>query len=300
MAMKINSLSYTFKEALKNLWRNRMMSFASISSVSATLLILGIIIVLIVNINSITSVASDQFQVVQVFMEDGVTSEQMNSMTEFISSLDGVKDIKYESKEDALEMMKEQWQEYGYLLDGLEENPLPNSLTIALDELLYADYVVDQVGKLENIEDIKYYQDTVQKIITITSFVKNAGLAIIFVLIFISTFIIHNTIKLAVNARRKEIGIMKYVGATNWFVKWPFLVEGTILGIIGALISTGMMYLIYKYTLNVLNTEFYVIIAAYLVPLMTVIKDLLSIFLVVGAGIGALGSIWSMKRYLEV
>ena len=102
-------------------------------------------------------------------------------------------------------------------------------------------FVVDQISNMDHIEDIKYYQDTVQKIISITGFIRTAGLAIIFALIFISTFIIHNTIKLAVNARRKEISIMKYVGATNWFVKWPFLVEGTFLGVIGALISTGLM-----------------------------------------------------------
>ncbi len=141
----------------------------------------------------------------------------------------------------------------------------------------------------------------VLKIIEVTNYIKNIGMVIIFVLVAISTFIIHNTIKLAVNARRREIGIMKYVGATSWFVRWPFLLEGTLLGgMFGAVLAIGVLHIGYSYTYSMFTSKFYVLIAAYLVSAQTVTADLFVIFLMIGAGIGALGSLLSMRRYLHV
>jgi cell division transport system permease protein len=129
---------------------------------------------------------------------------------------------------------------------------------------------------------------------------RKAGMIIMFVLIAISTFIIHNTIKLAVNARRREINIMKYVGATNWFIRWPFLTEGTLLGMMGAGVSTLVMKFLYTYVYDLLNSDFYALISAYVVKPEVLIGDLIFLFFIIGAGIGALGSIWSMRKYLNV
>ncbi len=298
--MKISQFSYTIRESIKNLWRNRLMSFASMSSVAATLMILGIIFILILNISSLAQGAKDQFDTIQVYLVDDLDGQQVDQLGEELYKLEGVKEIYFETKQDALNKMKLEWEDNAYLLEGLEENPLPNSYIVTLYDIGYAEYVVDEIRQMSGVEEVKFYQDVVLKILEITNYIKNIGMIIIFILVAISTFIIHNTIKLAVNARRREIGIMKYVGATSWFVRWPFLLEGTLLGIFGALIAIGILYVGYSYTYAMFTSKFYVLIAAYLVTAKSVISDLLVIFVVIGAGIGALGSLLSMRRYLHV
>ncbi len=298
--MKISQIGYTIRESFKNLWRNRLMSVASVSSVAATLLILGIIFVLILNVTAIAEGAKDQFDSIQVYLTDDVDYDTIQQVGDKIYQLDGVKEVYFETKQQALEKMKLDWDQNAYLLEGLRENPLPNSYIVTLYDIGYTDYVVGEINGFTGVEEVKYYQEIVLKIMEVTNFIRNIGMVVIFILIAISTFIIHNTIKLAVNARRREITIMKYVGATSWFVRWPFLLEGTLLGIIGAILACGVLYVAYGYAYELLNTHFYVLIAAYLIPVMSVIQDLAILFVVIGAGIGALGSLWSMRRYLKV
>lgn len=277
-----------------------MMSFASMSSVAATLLILGIIFILILNISSLAQGAKDQFDTIQVYLVDELEGNQVEYIGEQLYQLEGVKEIYFETKQDALNKMKLEWEENGYLLEGLEENPLPNSYIVTLYDIGYSEYVVEEIRQISGVEEVKFYQDVVLKIIEVTNYIKNIGMVIIFILVAISTFIIHNTIKLAVNARRREIGIMKYVGATSWFVRWPFLLEGTLLGMFGAILAIGVLHIGYSYTYSMFTSKFYVLIAAYLVSAQTVTADLFVIFIMIGAGIGALGSLLSMRRYLHV
>jgi cell division transport system permease protein len=291
---------FTFKEAMKGLWRNRMMSIASITSVAATLIILGIIFTIIININSISQSAKDQFDSIQAYIDEETTLEEIQVLKSQIESFEGVQQVIYESKSDALANMKESWEENAYLLEGLEENPLPSSLIVYLTDIYYSEEVLKEMESLAGIEEIKSYQDIVETLLSTTDLIRKAGMAVIFVLIAISTFIIHNTIKLTVNSRRKEINIMKYVGATNWFIRWPLLLEGTILGLLGAAISTLIIKYGYEYLYQVLGTDFYAIISAYIIPPTAVIEDILFLFVVIGAGIGALGSILSMRKYLNV
>lgn len=298
--MRIKSLGYNIKECFKNLWRNRMMSIASISSVAATLLILGIIFVLIVNISSMTQVAKDQFDTIQVYLDDDLSIEQIEDIGTKIFKLQGVKDVVFETKEEALDKMKLDWDQNGYLLDGLESNPLPNSYIVMLDDINYADYIVSSIEGSQGIEEVKYYQEVIENIIKVTEVIRQVGLFIMVVLIAISTFIISNTIKIAVHARRREINIMKYVGATNWFIRGPFLLEGIILGLIGALLSSTLIYFAYKYSYEAIMDQFYMFISAYLIRTQVIIKDVVFIFVVIGSGIGALGSITSLRKYLKV
>ena len=298
--MKIRSIRYTLKESMKNLWRNRLMSLASMSSVAATLLILGIIFILIVNINSLAQGAKEQFDAVQVYLKDDLETSGIEAIGQEIYALEGVREVVFETKEDAMEKMKAQWQENGYLLDGLETNPLPDSFIITLNDIGFANYVVRNIEKIEGVEEVKYYQEIIERMMNIADMIRTVGLVVMFTLVALSTFIINNTVKLAVNARRREINIMKYVGATNWFVRWPFLVEGTVLGLLGALVSAGVIYALYQYLHTVLSSQFYVLIAAYLVSVESVMVDIMILFVVIGSGIGILGSILSMKKYLNV
>ena len=299
--MMIRSALYVLKQAFTNLWRNRTMSIASITSVSATLLILGIIFLLIINISNLADFASDQFDVVQVFLEDGLTNEEMREIGNNMHAIDGVSSVTFETKEQALEKMKTEWKDQASVLAGLEErNPLPNSYIVQMDNLVYSDSIVNKIISYEGIEEVKYYQDVIEKIRNITKFIRDLGLTLIVILLFVSTFVISNTIKLAVTARKNEIQIMKYVGATHWFIRWPFILEGTLLGLFGASVAMMLIYLGYSYTYELLTSQFYVIIAAYIVPVNSIMTDLLEVFIPVGAGIGALGSLWGVKKYLNV
>ena len=276
------------------------MSIASVSSVASALLVLGVVFILIININSITQGAKEQYDTIQVYLADGLSEAETQGIGKQLSALSGVADIRYETKDEALEKMQSSWANNSYLLDGLEENPMPNSYVLTLQSLNTAGFVAEAAGKMTGVEDVKYYRDVIERMLKISELIRNTGLVIIFLLLFLSTFIINNTVKLAVTARRREINIMKFVGATNWFVRWPFIVEGTLLGLFGGLIALGVVMLLYQYVYGMVTDQFYALIAAYIVSTKIVLRDLSLIFIVVGSGIGALGSILSMRKHLNV
>lgn len=297
--MKFKSFGYLIKEGFKNLWRNRMMSLASIGSVTATLIILGMIFVMILNINNFAEWAKDQFDTIKVYLNDDVTDERIKDIKKEINQIIGINDIKFESKEDALEIMKQRWGKHGYLLEGLETNPLPNSYIVYLENIEDSEKIVKQLQSISGVEEVKFYKDVIDKLVSITNLVKIIGLTIIVILIAISIFIIGNTIKLTVFARKREINIMKYVGATNWFIRWPFFIEGTVLGLIGAGLGILIIYTAYRYIYNVVTTNLYVMLTAYMMPVDVILNNIIVLFLVLGTGIGALGSLMSMRKYLK-
>ncbi len=297
----IRGMIYTIKQAFINLWRNRGMTVASLLTVTATLLVLGVVFILIVNISNFSEYANDQFDSIQVFLEDGLTNAEMREIGEEILKIDEVANVTFESKTQALEKMKIQWKEHASVLAGLEErNPLPNTYVVNIDNLIYSDSIVRKIEKINGIEMIKYYKEVIQKIENITFVIRSIGLGIIALLLFVSTFAINNTIKLGVAAREEEISIMKYLGATHWFVRWPFLVEGTMIGLLGALLSMFLMEIGFSKLYEVLTNDYYVLIAAYIVPVKAIMRDLFEVFVPVGAGVGALGSLWGVRKYLNV
>jgi cell division transport system permease protein len=291
---------YSVSETLKSLFRNRMMSFASITSVAASLLILGIIMSVILNINSFSEGIKHQFDSIDVYIQEDLTQNEILTLGDSIQNINGVHSVIFETKDQALENLKIDFEDYSYLLEGLEYNPFPNTYIINLEDVIYADSIVNQLKNLEGIEEVKYYKDLINRIIDLTSYVRNIGLVLTLFLAAIATFIINNTIKLTINARRREISIMKYVGATSWYIRWPFILEGTILGFIGALISTGIIYLIYSYSFQLFTTQFYVVIAAYMLNVKTIVNEILTLNIIIGTGIGALGSMVSIRKYLNV
>ncbi|NMA04594.1 MAG: ABC transporter permease, partial [Clostridiales bacterium] len=247
--MKFRTITYMFRQGLTGLWRNRTMSIASIGTVAATLIILGLVITLVLNIGNMADLIQMQFDEIQVYLEDDLSVGEIDSVGKQIEKIKGVSGIIYESKEEALKKYKESWGKEGYLLDGLD-NTLPNSYIIQMDNLELADDIVEDLGSLEGIDEVKYYKEIVDQLLKIAGFVRTIGLIIILILIFVAIFIISNTIKLTLNARKQEIGIMKNVGATNWFIRWPFLFEGILLGLVGAVISIAIVYYGYQYAFN--------------------------------------------------
>lgn len=297
--MKFRTVTYMFRQGLTGLWRNRTMSIASIGTVAATLIILGLVITLVLNISNIAELVQMQFDEIQVYLEDDLSVGEIDSVGKQIEAIKGVSGVIYESKEEALKKYKESWGKEGYLLEGLD-NTLPNSYIIQMDNLELADDIVEELGFLEGIDEVKYYKEIVDQLLKIAGFVRTVGLIIILILIFVAIFIISNTIKLTLNARKQEIGIMKNVGATNWFIRWPFLFEGILLGLVGAVISIAIVYYGYQYAFNAITRRFYLMFSVYMVSVSDMMNKTMYIFAVLGMGVGALGSIFSLRRYLKV
>ncbi|MEN1759142.1 permease-like cell division protein FtsX [Anoxynatronum sibiricum] len=298
--MKLRSFQYILQQSFKGIWRNRGMSVASISSVAASLTILGLMMVLVLNMSHLAGLAQTQFDSVQVYLENDLTPDAIESLGQEMTAIAGVSYVLYESKESALAKMKDRWGTQGYLLDTLEENPLPNSYIVHVSHINVSDRVVSELNTLSGVDEIKYYRDIIDNLIRMAGLIRSVGLAVIVILIMITTFIISNTIKLTINARKREINIMKYVGATNWFVRWPFLIEGTLLGFIGAAIALGLVYMGYQSIFDMIATRFFVIFSAYLLTVEEMMRRTMVMFAVLGAGVGALGSIISLRRFLEV
>lgn len=195
--------------------------------------------------------------------------------------------------------MEGQVGDSGYLLDSLGNNPLPNSILITVSQLEAADQVVEEAARAEGIEDVKYYKETVEKLLKITNFIQIGALIIMVFLIVVAVVVVSNTIKLTVFARSREIAMMKYVGATNWFIRGPFLVEGMLIGMISALISVGIIAFTYSKISELIGQDVLIILSTPMVPVSFMTINLISIFLSVGISIGACGSIISMRRFLD-
>ena len=236
----IKSFFYSLKQALVQLNRNKTMALTSLFSITAMLLILGMFFILVVNVNLLTESAKDQFDMVEVYMLDDATDDQINTIMDSVKTLDYTDTVEFLDKDDAMDEMKDRWGDNGYLLDGLQENPLPRSIRITLKNIEDSQELVDYVSNFEGIEKVKYNQSEINKILKITNSIQVGALVIIVFLIFVSIIVVSNTVKLTVLARGREISIMKYVGATNWFIRGPFLIEGIIIGILAALISAGV------------------------------------------------------------
>lgn len=299
MNMNFRILKNIIKQGFQGVWRNRGMGLASISSITAVLIILGIVLIMVLSINNVVIDTKSRFDEVQIFLEDEITDEQLARIENEAKNTQGVLSVVFQSKEQALETMKKQWEEDAYLLEGLETNPLPNSLIVQLKDIEYADLVVDKVSGFQGIEEIKYNKDIIDKLILFSNYIRAGGLVIVAILILVSIFIISNTIKITVTARRREIDIMKYVGATNGYIRGPFIIEGLVFGLIGAIISILIVYYGYGYFFNRVNDRLYVLFTVYLVPPKVLMKDIAIIFTSIGLGIGTIGSLVSLKRFLN-
>lgn len=300
MNMSFRIFKNILKQGFQGMWRNRGMGIASVGSITAVLIILGMVLIMILSINNIVSETQNKFDEIQVFLKDGIKEEEIENIGNKIKSSDGVKSVKFLTKDEAMQDMKEDWGEEGDLLEGLEENPLPNSYIIQLEDIEYADAVVENIKGVKGIEEVKYYRDIIEKLLSTANYIRITGIIIIVILMAVSVFIISNTIKITVTARKREVNIMKYVGATNGYIRGPFIIEGILLGLIGAILSILIVNYGYDYLFKVINEKLYVIFTVYLVAPYALLKDISIMFIAIGAGIGTLGSLVSLKRFLNV
>ena len=299
--MKYNIFGYLIGEGFSNVFKNKKSTGASLMIMCATMIIFGIFLILGENINHIVKEVEDA-QGIEVFIKDDATEEQVKKMEENIRAIDGVSTVVYKSKEEALEQMKEWLGERQDLLAGYEENNIfPASYVVNLSNLEKSKEIQDQILTFEGVKKITSKDETVTALINLANGIKVVTGVILILLVIISIFIISNTIKLTVHARRKEISIMKYVGATNGFIRWPFIVEGMIIGILASAISIVIVGISYTYIANQLvNSEFMQTIKMSLVTFRDMFNLIIFVYMLLGIGIGALGSIISMRKYLKV
>lgn len=295
----IRALGYTIKQAFVQTVRNKTMMFTSLFAITAMMLILGLFLIMAVNVNIMTRSAEDQFDMVEIYLEDDDTDAQVEELKNDIENLGYIKSVDYVSKDEAMKIMRKRWGDKGYLLDGLSANPLPASLQVRLKDIKDADRLVTYSSKLEGVEDVAYRQDDINKILRITNAIQIGALIVIIFLVIVSVIVVANTIRLTVLARGREISIMKYVGATNWFIRGPFLTEGIFIGVISALVSTAVVGGLYDAFVQNASQKLLVMFSTRLVPVSFLVGNITIIFLALGISIGAIGSIISMRRFLD-
>lgn len=300
--MKYSIFGYLIGEGFRNFFKNKKSTAASLIIMCATMFIFGIFFLIGENVNYIIEqVQSDQ--AMQIFINPEATDEQEKELEAKIRGIQYVNTVDYVSQEQALNDMKSWLGEDSSLLDPYsgEENPFKASYVITLTDLTKSDEVEQQISSFENVASITVGNDTINKLVDIANGIRTATGVILVLLILISIFIIANTIKLTVHARRKEISIMKYVGATNGFIRWPFMVEGILIGIIAALITVVVLGFTYNFIAGgMTNGGTMATLDLSLLTFSDMLSTLLTVYIVMGIGIGTIGSAISMRKYLEV
>ena len=293
--MKGASLKYLTKEGFRNVWVNRLMSLASVTVLLACLVIIGLGAMLYFNVNSLLDTIERQ-NVVMVYVSDSATEEQTTQMGNQIKVMDNIETCIFIPKEDAFQAQLESMGDDAVLLEGLDENPLPDAYKVVVADLSRFDETVEQLRKLDFVEKVRENDDVADKLVSIRRAVTIVSAGIVLLLFFVSLFIISNTIKITMFSRKLEISIMKAVGATNWFIRWPFMVEGVLLGIIAGVVSFGVLAGLYQGMVLLFNNMLAlfnpVAFADYSIPIFI-------IFIAVGVFTGSFGSLISMGKYLK-
>ena len=300
--MKYSIFGYLIGEGFRNFFKNKKSTAASIIIMCATMFIFGIFFLIGENVNYIIGQVQSE-QAIQVFINPEATPEQQTELEQKIKSIQYVNTVEYVSQEQALNEMREWLGDSASVLDSYsgDQNPFKASFVVTLTDLTKNEEVQRQINTFENVASIEAGNKTVNTLVNIANGIRTATGVILVLLILISIFIIANTIKLTVHARRKEISIMKYVGATNGFIRWPFMVEGIIIGIISALISIVILGFVYNFVADtIINSSMATTLQLNLLTFSNMLSMLLVVYIVMGTGIGAIGSAISMKKYLEV
>ena len=296
--MKVSSFKGFTIDAIKSLFRNKTISIATIVNIVVTLTIYGIFLILmnviVANVNDVES----RLQL-KVYLKENITVEQQQQIRDAIGSVEGIDDVYYESKTEALINFKNQLKDYAWMIEGYDENnnPLPSSYVIKIKTPEVSERIENAVEGFDGIDDIGSDKVLVKEVSKISTFIRIAWAILSFILIVVSLFLIMNTIKLTIYSRRKEIYIMKFVGATDWFIRWPFVIEGIILGVIGAIISLGIIYYGYFSVYSFLNDRN---LFSYLISPNVILIQLVMHFFLIGILVGIAGSIFSLRKFLKV
>ncbi len=296
-AMNLSTLSYYWREAFSSMFRNAWLSLASVGTVTISLLILGISLLLVMNAQAFTRSLESGVEI-RVFLDSGLSKVDVRDMERELKKTPGIATVEFIAKEEALTEMKKNLGDRQDILEGLEEeNPLPDAFRVKAEKADDVPALAAELEKVKGVDQINYGRGMVEKLLAVIKWVRLAGGGLIIVLGVAALLLISTTIRLSLFARRKEIGIMKYLGATNWFVRFPFLLEGMILGCTGAVIASALIYLGYISLVNRLDE---------VLPFVTLVTDRETLLTVIGALlglgvlVGILGSAFSIRKFLKV
>lgn len=295
--MKIRTTEYFIREVFLSLKRNNWMSVASIGTVAVSLFIFGMFLMLVMNMNKMAETLESQVQI-NVYLEDSVGREDARDIGRELEEMQGVEKVAFISREDAMERFKERLGDQSTLLDALEDtNPLPDAFEVTLTRPELVKTAAESIEQFDGVESAKYGQDFMEHLFEITRLIRIFGFSLMLVLALATLFIISNTIRLTVFARRKEIAIMKYVGATDWFIRWPFVLEGMVLGLFGSLLAAVLL----RATYTGIAGKVYETLAFFpLIPEQPFLTYITVIVILNGMAVGAVGSAVSIKRFLKV
>lgn len=297
--MRYNIITYLIGEGFKNILKNKKSTASSLAIMCMVMLVFGAFFIIGENINYIMNNIEDA-QAIQVFFEDDVTDEEAKSLGEQINKINGVNKIEFVSKSEAYNIVKTELLQKPELAVGYEDI-FPPSYIVTFTDLNLKDEVQKEIKKIDKVDSIESSNETMEKLMNLTKGIRIGTGILLVILVMVSIFIISNTIKLTVYSRRKEISIMKYVGATNNFIRWPFIVEGIIIGILSGAISLTIVGGGYNFIADqIVNSQFMKITNMSLVGFADMFNLIIIIYLLLGIGIGVIGSTISMRKYLKV
>ena len=297
--MKFNIVGYLIGEGFRNTFKNKKSTFSAMLVMCISMLIFGFFFIVGENVNHIMQTVENA-QAMQVFIKLDATEKEIQTMGEELKAIEGISKVEFLSKEDGFAEYKEKYGDKSYLIDPYEE-VIPDSYIINFTDLKLSNQVLEKVNQLENVKEISSANEVMDKLVKVTNGIRMVTIVILAGLVIGAIFIIANTIKLSVYARRKEISIMKYVGATNSFIRWPFIVEGMLIGILSAGISILIVGGLYRMVANgLLSSTTIQNLGITFVSFSDMFNMIIIVYLILGIGIGVLGSAMSMRKYLEV
>jgi len=289
---------FYIKEAFLSTKKNGIMSFATIISLTATLIIVGIFFLISLNVYLFLDDIESQLVAI-AYLKDDISEEDINKLVQDTSELQGVKEVRYISKEAAFQKLREDLSEHEDMLAGIPENPLPASIEILVTETGFLEEIAFQLNQYNGIEEVNYGGQLTKNLILVFDFVRNTGLAIISLLIFISVLIMVSVIKISVHSRHEEIEIMSLVGATSWFIRWPFIIEGFLKGLFSSFLAVIVLIKGYLYYMEKVRM---------IIPFLNIYSDQVILIRIavtitlLGVFIGIFGSMISLSkiRYEEL
>ncbi|MFC2947251.1 permease-like cell division protein FtsX [Virgibacillus sediminis] len=297
--MKFSTLTRHLREGAKNIFRNGWMTVASVGAVTTTLILVGAFIALMLNINQMATNIEDDVQV-NVLIDPTLDEEEITALGDQIAEIEGVESVEFSSKDEQLESLVESMGEEGQAWQLFEqENPLNHAYEVHAQNPEQTGSVAEAIQKLEGTQEVNYGQEVVQQLFEFNQYARYIGLALIIGLLFTAIFLISNTIKITIMARSREIGIMKLVGATNGFIRWPFFIEGLLLGVLGSIIPIAVIMTGYYFLDNNLSDKISFSFVEIL-PFNPFAWQLSLIIFVIGATIGVWGSVMSVRKFLKV
>lgn len=295
--MKGTSLKYLTHEGFRNVWVNRLMSLASVTVLMACLIIMGAGIMIYFNINNVVDKVQSQ-NVVMVYVADDALEDETTQIGTSLKGISNVESCEFVPKEVAFQ---EQIQSMGgdaALFEGFDEIPLPDAYKVTVKDLSQFENTVSQIKQINKVDSVRENSDLASKLLSLRHAVSIVSVGLVIMLFLVALFIISNTIRITMFSRKLEISIMKAVGATNWFIRWPFMIEGMILGTISGIVSLGVLWGLYAVAEKVF-AQTLSLIGFSLVPFSGYWWQILLVFVAIGLFTGGFGSLVSMAKYLK-